>query len=206
LPGKNGLNVNGKRVAQQGYITEELTDYALDFLKNRDQSKPFMLYLSHKGVHANFVPAVRDSGRAEGHASRPPMTLDPSMHTNAPMWVQNQRNSWHGVDFPYHSDLNIGEYYKRYAETLYGVDASIGRVLDYLQQMGLDENTLVVYMGDNGFVFGEHGLIDKRTAYEASMRVPMLVRSPGEIKPGTVIDNVVANIDIAPTLLEVAGL
>ncbi len=206
LPEQNGLNVNGKHIAQTKYITDELTDYAIEFLDGRDKGKPFMLYLSHKGVHADFIPADRDRGRAKGHQFVPPSTMNRSGHFGAPMWVQNQRNSWHGVEYPYHSTLDIGEYYRRYAETLYGVDASVGRILHYLESNGLMENTLVIYMGDNGFAFGEHGLIDKRTAYEVSMRVPMLALAPGMIKPGTVVKEVVANIDIAPTLLEAAGL
>src|SRR5690606_37536922 len=71
---------------------------------------------------------------------------------------------------------------------------------------GLEENTLVVYMGDNGFSFGEHGLIDKRHAYEESMKVPLLVKYPGTVKPGITLDQMVMNIDIAPTLLEMAGM
>ncbi|MCA9078588.1 MAG: DUF4976 domain-containing protein, partial [Planctomycetaceae bacterium] len=67
-------------------------------------------------------------------------------------------------------------------------------------------NTLVMYMGDNGFQWGEHGLIDKRTAYEASIRVPLLGVCPGKWKPGTVLESVVANIDIGPTCLAAAGV
>src|SRR5690606_4116094 len=93
-----------------------------------------------------------------------------------------------------------------YLETLRGVDDSIGRVLDWLEAHDLLETTLVVYMGDNGFAFGEHGLIDKRTAFEWSMRVPMLVHYPADVKPATTVDGIVANIDVAPTLLEAAGL
>lgn len=206
LPEKNGLNVNGKHIAQKGYITDELTSYALEFLQQRDTKKPFMLYLSHKGVHAEFIPADRHKGMAKDHAFKRPATMDTGAVKNAPMWLRNQRNSWHGIDFPYHSTLDIEEYYKRYAETLSGVDESIGRILNYLKKAGLDRSTLIVYMGDNGFQFGEHGLIDKRTAYEESMRVPMLAYCPELIKPGIVIKDIVANIDIAPTLLEVAGL
>lgn len=206
MPERNGLNVNGRKVPQKGYITDELTDYALGFMKERDKNKPFMLYLSHKGVHAEFMPADRNKDRFKGYAFIPPATMETGTHQGAPMWLQNQRNSWHGVEYPYHSSLNIGEYYRRYAETLYGVDESVGRVMDYLQQEGLLSSTLVIYMGDNGFQFGEHGLIDKRTAYEASMRVPMLAHCPEIIKPGTVVKEVVANIDIAPTFLEAANL
>jgi N-acetylglucosamine-6-sulfatase len=68
------------------------------------------------------------------------------------------------------------------------------------------DSTLIIFMGDNGFQFGEHGLIDKRTAYEASMRVPLLMQCPELFKGGTVVDKMVANIDIAPTILEAAGL
>jgi N-acetylglucosamine-6-sulfatase len=109
------------------------------------------------------------------------------------------------VDFPYHSRLDVWEYYRRYLETLLGVDDSVGRVVEALRSRGWLDDTLVVYMGDNGFAFGEHGLIDKRTAYEESMRVPMLMRAPG-VSGGTVLPNVVANIDVAPTMLEAAGL
>lgn len=206
LPEKNGLNVNGKHVVQKGYITDELTDYALDFLQHWTKEKPFMLYLSHKGVHADFVPSDRDKDRSKGHPFKPPVSMAIGSQKDAPMWLQNQRNSWHGVEYPYHSQLDIGEYYKRYAETLSGVDTSVGRVLDYLEKEGLLESTLVIYMGDNGFMFGEHGLIDKRTAYETSMRVPMLAHCPDLIKPNTVVKEVVANIDVAPTFLEAAGL
>ena len=78
--------------------------------------------------------------------------------------------------------------------------------MEQLKKMGIHDETLVVYMGDNGFMFGEHGLIDKRVAYEASIRVPMLMQCPDLFKGGTVVDRVVANIDIAPTILEVAGV
>ncbi len=206
LPEKNGLNVNGRKVPQTKYITDELTDYALNFLASRKKDKPFALYLSHKGVHSNFIPAERHKGMFGGHTFNPPPSMNEDAGKEYPMWVQNQRNSWHGVDFPYHSNLDIEEYYKRYAETLYGVDENIGRVLAFLKKNGLSESTLVIYMGDNGFHFGEQGLIDKRTAYEASMRVPMLAYCPGLIKPGSVVKEVVANIDIAPTILEAAGL
>lgn len=206
LPSRNGLNVNGKRVAQKGYITDELTDYAVDWLDGRKGNKPFMLYLSHKAVHSEFIPAERHQGRYKDKQFVAPKTMNPANHKHAPMWTQNQRNSWHGVDFPYHSDLDIAEYYQRYAETLLGVDESVGRVMDWLKKKGLRESTLVIYMGDNGFAFGEHGLIDKRTAYEESMRVPMLMQCPELFKGGTKVNQVVANIDIAPTVLEAAGL
>jgi len=208
LPTKAGLNVNGQRVPRKGYITDELTDYALDWLKSRKGDKPFMLYLSHKAVHAEFVPAERHKGRYKDKTFTPPKTMADTSENYAdkPMWLKNQRNSWHGVDFAYHSDLDVGEYYKRYCETLLAVDDSVGRVLDCLRDKGLFDSTLIIFMGDNGFLFGEHGLIDKRVAYEESMRVPMLIQCPELFKGGAVVEKMVANLDISPTILEAAGL
>lgn len=207
LPSPNGLNINGRKVPQKGYITDELTDYALQWMDTLPKSQPYFLYLSHKAVHAEFEPAPRHKGKYANRQFVRPATMDAAGDNarNRPMWVQNQRNSWHGVDFPYHSTLSLDEYYKRYAETLCGVDDSIGRVLDALRKRGELDSTLVVYMGDNGFLFGEHGLIDKRCAYEESMRVPMLARCPELFRGGKTVRQVVANIDIASTVLDVCG-
>ncbi|MGH9630404.1 MAG: sulfatase family protein [Bryobacteraceae bacterium] len=208
LPNRNGLNINGKRVPQKGYITDELTDYAVDWLNQREKGKPYFMYLSHKAVHSEFIPAERHKGRYKDAKFEPPATMAAKgeMARGRPMWVHNQRNSWHGVEFPYHSPLDIAEYYKRYAETLLAVDDSAGRVLEALRKCGELDSTLIIYMGDNGFAFGEHGLIDKRTAYEESMRVPMLVRCPELFSGGRPVEAVIANIDIMPTCLAAAGL
>ena len=208
LPSRDGLNVDGKRVPQKGYITDELTDYALDWLGTLPQDQPYFMYLSHKAVHADFVPAERHKGMYAKEKFVYPKTMAESgpFAQHRPMWVQNQRDSWHGVDFPYHSTLDIEEYYKRYSETLMAVDESVGRVLDALRKRGQLDSTLVIYMGDNGFQFGEHGLIDKRTAYEESMRVPMLARCPELFSGGRTVDKVVAGLDIMPTCLDAAGV
>ena len=217
LPSADGLNVDGKMVPQKGYITDELTDYALDWLKRRDRTRPFFLYLSHKGVHndyvaatrsSDFIPAERHRGKFASRTFTPPksQSYPPEQEALRPRWVRDQRNSWHGVDFPYHGTLDVGYFFKRYAETLLAVDESVGRVLDYLQSEKLLDSTLVIYMGDNGFAFGEHGLIDKRTAYEESMRVPMVMQCPELFPGGRTVDAVVANLDVAPTILSVAGL
>jgi N-acetylglucosamine-6-sulfatase len=207
LPAKTGLNVDGTNVPQRGYITDELTDYALDWLKQRSGQRPFFLYLSHKAVHANFTPAERHRGRYRDRPFTPPATMANTAENveGKPMWVRNQRNSWHGVDFPYHSDLDIAAYYRQYAETLLAVDDSMGRIMALLADRGLLDSTIVMFMGDNGFAFGEHGLIDKRTAYDASMRVPLLMAGGG-LPAGAEVEEVVANIDIAPTILEAASL
>lgn len=220
------FNINGKRIPQpQGsYTTDLLTNYTIDWLNKRDKQKPFFVYLSHKGVHAEFEPAKRH----EGKYAQTPIICPPSMYLTAtdsskqygvvtapqtkvnfrdiPEWVRRQRYSWHGVDHMYHGAIPFDDFYHRYLETLQAVDESIERVLNWVTEQGLQSNTMVVYMGDNGFSFGEHGLIDKRHAYEESMRVPLLIWAPGMVKPRSVLDQVIMNVDLAPTFLEFAGV
>jgi N-acetylglucosamine-6-sulfatase len=96
--------------------------------------------------------------------------------------------------------------YRRYCETVHGLDENLGRVVTMLDQSGLSASTLLIYMGDNGFALGEHGFYDKRDAFEPSLRVPMLAYAPGVIQPGTRVLPMVQNIDIAPTLLQWARI
>jgi len=223
------LNIDGKHVQYKDstYITDLLTDLSLEWLKKRDKQKPFFLYLSHKAVHEKEAPAKRDLNRYKNIFFQYPVSMyttavagskrftrgkqaDTSQYTfnykDIPNWVRAQRHSWHGIDYMYNETITFDEFYQRYLETLAGVDNSIGRVLDFLKDNNLDKETLVIYMGDNGFAFGEHGLIDKRQAYEESMRVPMLARCPALIKPNTVVKQMVLNLDVAPTILEMAGV
>ena len=206
----DGYNVNGKKVPQLGYITDELTDMSIDWLNNRKQKeKPFFMYVSHKGVHSDFVARDEDRGIYKNKAWTPPSTYanTPENRKGKPMWLLNQRNSRHGSDYGYNlENFDLTFYFKRYSEALIPIDDAVGRTIEHLRKIGELDNTLFVYMGDNGFQFGEQGLIDKRTAYEASMRVPMIMRYPKGFKAGTVVDEIVANIDIAPTILEAAGL
>lgn len=220
------FNINGQRVKQPegSYTTDLLTEYAIEWMNGRDKKKPFFVYLSHKGVHSEFQPAKRHAGKYKDM----PVVCPPSMYLTAtdssksygvmttprtkvnyadiPNWVRRQRYSWHGVDYMYDRTIRFDDFYHRYLETLQAVDESVERVIDWVKKQGLQDNTMVVYMGDNGFSFGEHGLIDKRHAYEESMRVPMLIWSPGMIKPNSVVNQVIMNVDLAPTFLELGGI
>lgn len=207
------LNINGKRTrfSDSAYIADIITDHALDWMKKQSKNQPYFVYLSHKGVHAMFQPAKRHKGMYKDK----PVPLPPSYNLTAsdeykkhgiPEWVKEQRHSWHGVDYMYHGQFDFETFYRSYLETLMSVDESVNRILDYLKETGQDKNTIVMYMGDNGFSFGEHGLIDKRHAYEESMRVPMIVKCPSTIKPGTTTDALVQNIDVGPTFLEYANV
>jgi len=135
-----------------------------------------------------------------------PRGEDISAEKDAPRWVRDQRNSWHGIDFSYHSDKGLDYLYRRYCESVLAVDDSVGRVIQQLKDMGIHDETLIIYMGDNGFMWGEHGLIDKRVSYEASIRVPMMMQCPDLYEGGKVVQNVIGNIDIGPTILHAAGL
>ncbi len=210
---KPTLNINGERheYDEDTYISDLLTEHALEWLKNRDDSRPFFMYLSHKAVHALFKPAERHEGMyAEEELIYPPSyyltETDEYKEHLIPEWVKQQRNSWHGVDDMYHGTHNFESFFKAYCETLTALDESVGAVIDYVENADISDNTVVIYMGDNGFSFGEHGLIDKRHAYEESWRVPLLAWSPGMIEPGSKVTQLVQNIDIAPTVLDLAGL
>ncbi len=226
------INTNGEWVEYQDstYVTDLLTEHAIDFMKQQQaNNQQFFVYLSHKGVHDSFSPAKRHRGRYQDkelvlpesynipkYGIKELPTINPETNKAAtgkeyygermmPDWVKNQRESWHGVDYAYHGrpwDIQV----RNYCETLLSVDESIGAVLDYLEEAGLDDNTLVIYMGDNGFAWGEHGLIDKRQFYEESVRVPMLARCPGLFEGGVTINNMVQNVDIAPTIMDYLGL
>ena len=201
------FNVNGTEVEREGYITDLITEYALDWLNTRKSDKPFFLYISHKAVHHAFQPAPRHKGRYDEAEIDYPTTMADTKENYAgkPEWLEEQRDSMHGVDYLFRGKMEFDELYRRYSETLLALDEGIGQVIDYLDTSGLAEETLTMYMGDNGFYLGEHGVIDKRSAYEESIRVPLLAYAPGMIEPGTTISELLANIDIGPTTLNAAG-
>ncbi|WP_203328880.1 sulfatase family protein [Candidatus Laterigemmans baculatus] len=209
------LNINGQHKDFSGYTTDVLTDQALEWLKGeRPDDKPFLLYLSFKAVHYPFQPAPRHAGRYHGKPIDYPETMANTErnYQTQPRWVLDRRYSIHGIDhmetgaFDKDPVPDFDELYYNYCETVHGMDENVGRVLDYLDQNGLSEETIVVYMGDNGFHLGEHGFYDKRDAFETSIRVPMLAYAPGRIEAGTVVESMVQNVDIAPTILDVCGV
>jgi N-acetylglucosamine-6-sulfatase len=209
------LNINGQREKVSGYTADVLTDQTLQWLEQRgDSSKPFFVYLSYKSVHYPFQPAPRNDQRYEGQPIEYPETManTEQNYQTQPLWVRERRYSIHGIDhmetgaFDKDPVPDFDELYHNYCETLYGLDENLGRVLDFLDERELGQQTLVIYMGDNGFELGEHGFYDKRDAFEHSIRVPMLAYAPGWIAPGTRVESMVQNIDIAPTILQAAGV
>ena len=104
------------------------------------------------------------------------------------------------------SSFKYQRYMQRYLRVIQSIDDNVGRMLDYLDNNGLAENTLVIYTSDQGFFLGEHGWFDKRFMYEESFQMPFLVRYPKEIRPASICNDIICNVDFAPTFLDLAGL
>ncbi len=188
------LVVNGKpEPSRKPYITEELTDRSLEFIeKSRDN--PFCLFLAHKAAHHQFLPPPEYAGMYDEVELNLPPEADP--------WITTTKgHMFYGTLGP------MSLQYRNYCETLTALDAEIGRVLDKVEEMGIAEDTAIIYAGDNGYFWGEHGLVDKRWPYEESIRAPYIVQYPRLIsRPGIRADQMITNVDLAPTALEMAGV
>ncbi|MEM9157948.1 MAG: sulfatase [Verrucomicrobiota bacterium] len=219
----------GPRV--EGYYTDLITDYALEWLDERDEEKPFALFLHHKAPHGRWEPAdrhksfledvelpepdslwedfshrseaTRDFGTSISHrlADRRNMIDD----VTSPNWAAGPIDVT-GMTEKEKTKAAYQKYVKDYLRCVKAVDENIGRVLDYLDESGLAENTLVIYTSDQGMFLGEHDYFDKRWMYEEAFRMPFIARLPGKIKPGSSTEVLCANIDFAPTLLGYVGL
>jgi arylsulfatase A-like enzyme len=206
------FNVNGKRTVKKGYYTHRVTDMAIDWLK-QDHNKPYLLIIGHKAPHTPFTPEKKYENIYDDVKIDYPETA--FNLESKPKWVKERLNTWHGIygpifgfrkDFPDtrpESVLKFAEFVRAYTATIKSVDDSIGRVYKTLKELGQLDNTLLVFTSDNGFFLGEHGMTDKRTMHEASIRVPLLVRYPRLIQPGTIISNMVMNVDLAPSILDI---
>lgn len=201
------LSFDGQQEKRTGYLTDILTQEALKFIHG-SKANPFCLFLSHKAVHGFCEPAPRHNDLYSTEPIPYPRSMANTDETyrGKPEWVRRQRNSWHGVDGMYNQRISFDKNYRDYCKTLMALDESVGAVLSGLEDNGLLQSTLVIYLSDNGFQFGEHGLIDKRTMYESSIRIPMLAHCPDLFEKGQRVRGMALNIDIAPTLLDAGGV
>ncbi|MCX6878093.1 MAG: sulfatase [Verrucomicrobia bacterium] len=212
------LEAGGRRVIT-GYVTDIITDLSIEFLKNRPPDQPFFLMCHHKAPHRNWQPDAKHRAMFANKEIPEPATLfdeyagrtDAIRECTQKVLENLGSNDTKG---PPPAAL-LGDALKRwkyqrymqdYLACVQSVDDNVGRLLDYLAQAGLAENTLVIYTSDQGFFLGDHGLYDKRFMYEESIRMPFLVRWPGTVKPGSVQSAMGINVDFAPTFMEVAGL
>ena len=193
------LYINGKEVKTKGYLTDQLTEYALDFLK-RPRERPFCLYLAHKAAHSPMNPAPRHQGLYRDAK----VILPAELKFKGP---EARYNLMHLLVMGKNTPERWIQQIQDYCATLQAVDEGVGRILDFLDASGQAENTAIFFAGDNGFFWGEHGLIDKRFAYEESIRIPLLARFPAGIqRPGRLVEEMTLNLDLAPTLLDLAGV
>jgi len=208
------FNINGTRQLVKGYYTTRVTEMATDWLKNkRTTDTPFMLILGHKAPHGPFVPEEKYKHIYDDVPVPYPET---GFHLETkPKWVTERLDTWHGIygplygfrkDFPDKSPEGVdifGTFVRSYAGTINSVDDSVGEIYKTLEEIGQLDNTLIIFTSDNSFLLGEHGMIDKRTMHEESIRVPLIARYPKLIKPGTVIKQQVLNIDLAPSIVDI---
>ncbi len=234
---------NGERVTHTGYTTDLITDFSLEWLKQRDKSKPFLLMTQHKAPHREWAPALRHLGWNQDRVFPEPATLfddysgrgraeheqdmtlektftpRDSKETAPPYLNAEQRQAWDAYYEPRNAVLREGKLagrelvrwrYQRYMHdylgTVKAVDESVGRMLQYLDDEGLAENTLVLFSSDQGFYLGEHGWFDKRWIYEESVTTPLIVRWPGVTRPGTTNAALVSVLDFPETFLAAAGV
>jgi N-acetylglucosamine-6-sulfatase len=206
------LNENGRSFEATGYMTDLLTQYAVNFIK-RPREKPFSLCLWHKAVHGPFTPAERHKDLYKNVRFPEPPNFKDTL-AGKPAW-QRSRNPGDPRGLatrPAPPPRDPGEWNPRseqmlsYFRALAAVDESVGQVLGTLKEMDVLDNTVIIFAGDNGFFHGEHGRGDKRLAYEESIRIPMLICGPGVAGTGGKLDPMVLNIDMAPTILDLAGV
>ncbi len=198
------LNIDGERIQKEGYNTDILTDYAIDWVRDVGQEGPFCLYLSYKAVHGPFTPPERYADTYAALDIQPPATFDEDF-SDKPDYFRKWRGQGKRDALAWRKGFQ--EFARKYYGALAAVDENVGRLMRVLDELHLDDSTTVVYAGDNGYFFGEHGgLGDKRLPYEESIRIPFFVRSPLIARPGSLNDDMVLNIDLAPTFLDIAGV
>jgi arylsulfatase A-like enzyme len=201
-----------------GYCTDLIADFSLDWLKKRDKNKPFYLMCHHKAPHRPWQPDPKYKTLFEGETIPEPDNLLDHYQGKAPSMAavqmkvgENNTKTDLKVDKPAGLEGDAlrkwaYQYYiKDYLRCVRSVDDNVGRMLDYLDAENLANDTIVIYTSDQGFFLGDHGLYDKRLMLEESLRMPFLVRYPAAIKGGSVKDDIVLNIDFAPTFLDFAG-
>ena len=249
-----------------GYVTDIITDLAIEKLENRDKNKPFAMLVHHKAPHRNWMPNLKYLGTFKDRKFPLPETFydDYSTRTAAAResdmriddmfltwdmklrpddieqetgsggsgqvsgmirdsyreWMNDeQREAWEAYYDQISADFRkanlsgnallewkFQRYMEDYLGVLLSVDDNIGRILDYLDQEGLTQNTIVIYTSDQGFYLGEHGWFDKRFMYEESLSMPLVMRYPREIEASQISDDIVLNLDFAPTILDYAGI
>ncbi len=210
------INEDGKPVKPGGYITDILNGYAVDFIKRR-HDKPFMVYLAHKAIHPEATQ--NNDGSVDLTAAELFIPAERHQQLFADKTIPHRLNYNRAPEGKPALLRQIGnlpplgpktgtpdEGIRGRQRTLMAIEDGVGEIIKTLKETGQLDNTIIVFTSDNGYFYGEHGLsVERRLAYEESIRMPLLMRYPKVIKAGTVRDEFALNIDLAPTLLELAG-
>ncbi len=207
------LNGEGAKLIP-GYYTTLVTDLALNWLKQQEGGKPWALCIGHKATHSFYTPEEKYQHSFDNVRIAYP---DSAFHLEGkPEWIKQRLTTWHGIygplfewrkKFPDDRPEAVRDFENMvhgYWGTLLSVDDSVGRLLEYLKTSGQLDRTIVVFLGDNGLLEGEHGMVDKRTMHEPSIRIPMIARGPG-LPAGKVISQQVLTTDLPPSLIELCG-
>jgi arylsulfatase A-like enzyme len=189
-------------VAPGEYLTDALNKLAVEFIEQEREDKPFLLYLSHKAPHEPFTPAPRHEN-LYNDIDIPSQDNPEDELSTKPAYVRDSgiaRRKQDGGMAHIHPDI------PNKLRTLTAVDDGVGMIMETLKANGMLENTIVIFAGDNGYFISEHGgLHDKRKAYDPSIRIPVVMWNPFVKQPQR-IESLVLNIDLAPSLCEIAGV
>jgi N-acetylglucosamine-6-sulfatase len=209
------LNENGKRIRSSGHTTDVLNDRAVRFVR-RHRTTPFCLYIAHKALHPELVQY--DDGSVSDPSGSKFMPAERHKHLYAEAAIPRRLNVTDTLEGksalgraveglpPLGPETGTGdETVRDRLRMLAAVDEGVGQLLQALEETGQLDDTVLVFTSDHGYWNGEHGLsIERRLAYEESIRIPLLIRHPRLVKPGTIVDEFALSIDLAPTLLELA--
>ncbi|MBS1825984.1 MAG: sulfatase [Acidobacteria bacterium] len=202
------FNVQGKEQTLKGHVDPVTADFAVDFIRGQSAGQPFCLCVGIKSPHAEQLPpADMKQLLAQVDIPQPATWNEDYAKTGKADVVANSCiEADRFFDGPKQLKGNWQNYVKDFYRSVMSADRTVGRILDALDEKKLAEDTLVIFVGDNGFFLGEHRLVDKRFPYEEALRVPMLMRYPRLIPAGSVSTQIVLNLDVFPTVLDVCGL
>ena len=216
---------NGEERNHEGYVSTIITDLAMDWIRDRDPSSPFLLFLHHKAPHGQWIPDAKHEALFEDEDIPRPESFDDDYAGRAGP-IRNATNrlvpdllgrwrTW-GVEMGKEDPGDLAneelaewmyqQYVKDYKRVMVSVDENVGRFLDFLEEEGLRRDTLLIYTSDNGKFVGDHFMFDKRLMYDDSLRIPLAIRYPRAIAAGSETDAFALNVDFAPTILDYTGV
>ncbi|MBN1107353.1 MAG: sulfatase [Bacteroidales bacterium] len=205
-------------VQYDGWVDDVTAEMTMNFIDKRDKDKPFFVMCNFKSVHDPWdTRPPYDTCYQSTSIPEPDNLCDnyvnrgrASKRTTLKLESLDQKTFSHDLLKTYDTCAQRKFVYQQYIKAfLRGanvLDENVGKILDYIKNEGLDKNTVLIYTSDQGHFLGEHGFFSKRFMYEESMQMPLIIRYPGKIEPGSKCDNLVANIDFAPTILDLAGV